>query len=65
MSSLEMGRAHERELLSDCHFGARIKPRQACNCWGIAMSRHRNESGGIYDDDPLAALTEDETQDQA
>ncbi len=64
MSSLETGRAHERELISVCHFRARIKPRQACNCRGVTMSRHRNESGGIYDD-PLTALADEETQGQA
>jgi hypothetical protein len=64
MSSLETGRAHERELISGCHFRARIKPRQACSCRGVTISRVRNESGGIYDD-PLTTSTEDETQDQA
>ncbi len=65
MSSLETGRARERELISGCHFRARIKPRQACNCRGVTISRHRNESGGIYDDDPLTAFLEDESQNQA
>ncbi|HEY3272668.1 MAG TPA: hypothetical protein VGJ92_02840 [Methanocella sp.] len=64
MSSLETGRAHGR-LKKGCNYRIRIKPRQACNCRGTRIPRHRNEAGGIYDDDPLTALSEGELQNQA
>ena len=65
MSSLETGRAHERLLMAGCHYRARIKPRQKCSCRDAARPGHRNEAGGIYDDDPLKALAEDQSQNPA